>query len=142
MEEGVFPHIRSMESREELEEERRLCYVGMTRAERLLYLSHAATRSLWGGLSANPASRFLLEIPEECIEEVAWQDEAAGESDTAGEELELLVGDRVVHAKWGPGIVVDFLELENDMEVTVRFRGIGRKRLLLSFAPLTKDEDG
>jgi len=141
MEEGVFPHIRSMESEQELEEERRLCYVGMTRAERLLYLSHAATRSLWGGLSANPASRFLMEIPEEYIEEVAWRDEGADGAGVALDKLELHVGDRVVHAKWGPGIVVDFVELESDTEVTVRFPGIGRKRLLLSFAPLTRPED-
>jgi ATP-dependent DNA helicase UvrD/PcrA len=141
MEEGVFPHIRSMESEEELEEERRLCYVGMTRAEGLLYLTNAATRSLWGGLSANPASRFLTEIPEEYIEEVAWEDEAAARGADTGEGLELLVGDRVVHARWGPGIVVDFVELENDTEVTVRFPGVGRKRLLLSFAPLAKADD-
>ncbi len=141
MEEGIFPHIRSMESEDELEEERRLCYVGMTRAEQLLYLTHAATRSLWGGLSANPASRFLREIPEEHIEEVAWEDERPRGASETGEGLELKVGDRVVHAKWGEGIVVDYNELENDMEVTVRFPGVGRKRLIMSFAPLSKPED-
>jgi len=69
MEEGIFPHIRSMDVPDEMEEERRLCYVGMTRARELLYVTHAGTRRLWGGLSANPVSRFLCDIPDDLIEE-------------------------------------------------------------------------
>jgi DNA helicase-2/ATP-dependent DNA helicase PcrA len=141
MEEGVFPHVRSMESEEELEEERRLCYVGMTRAEELLYMSHAATRSLWGGLSANPVSRFLRELPEECVEEVIWRDEGAAEDEREGTSLEVVKGDVVSHAKWGPGTVVGLTELDNDVELTVDFESVGRKRLLLSYAPLTVGTD-
>ncbi|HEY5531842.1 MAG TPA: DNA helicase PcrA [Candidatus Anoxymicrobiaceae bacterium] len=141
MEEGVFPHIRSMDSEAELEEERRLCYVGMTRAEELLYLTHAATRSLWGGLSANPASRFLREIPEERLEEMAWEDERQPEFRPGGADLDLSPGDRVIHAKWGTGIVIDCVPLENDNEVTVKFPAVGTKRLLTSFAPLSRPDD-
>jgi DNA helicase II / ATP-dependent DNA helicase PcrA len=141
MEEGVFPHIRSMDSEAELEEERRLCYVGMTRAEELLYLTHAATRSLWGGLSANPASRFLREIPEERLEEMAWEDERQPEFRPGGADLDLSPGDRVIHAKWGTGIVIDCVPLENDNEVTVKFPAVGTKHLLTSFAPLSRPDD-
>ncbi len=141
MEEGIFPHMRSMESEEELAEERRLCYVGMTRAEQLLYMTHAAVRSLWGGLSANPASRFLMELPGEHVEEVAWHDEGAPGVEVPASELELQPGDAVMHAKWGRGTVVGLLELENDVEITVEFPEVGVKRLLLSFAPLSLPDD-
>ena len=68
MEEGVFPHIRSLGDPDQLEEERRLCYVGITRAMERLYLLNAWSRSLWGSLNYNPASRFLNEIPNELIQ--------------------------------------------------------------------------
>jgi|BarGraNGADG00312_2_1021985.scaffolds.fasta_scaffold00390_6 DNA helicase II / ATP-dependent DNA helicase PcrA len=136
MEEGVFPHIRSMEDLDDLEEERRLCYVGMTRARELLYLTHAGTRSLWGGLNANPVSRFLREIPDELIEEaeVAFE---AGDFERGGPAISVAPGDTVVHAKWGRGVVASLKDLENDVEVTVDFPSVGQKRLLLSFAPLS-----
>jgi len=133
MEEGVFPHMRSMEDLADLEEERRLCYVGMTRAQGLLYLCHAAVRSLWGGLSANPASRFLREIPDEYIEAVTFE---AADVAAAGELPAVSSGDTVVHAKWGSGTVLEVVELEHDVEVLVDFASVGEKRLLLSFAPL------
>ena len=134
MEEGIFPHALSMDDPAELEEERRLCYVGMTRARERLYLTHAACRTFRGSLSANPASRFLVEIPGRCLEPVEF-DEAAPE---ARELLALDVGEQVRHAKWGPGVVVEMCELDGDFEVTVEFPGVGSKRLLLSFAPLEK----
>jgi DNA helicase-2/ATP-dependent DNA helicase PcrA len=68
MEDGVFPHIRSLGEPDELEEERRLCYVGITRAMRRLYLTHAWSRTLWGATQYNPPSRFLREIPEHLVE--------------------------------------------------------------------------
>ena len=68
MEEGVFPHIRSIDDPDQLEEERRLAYVGITRAQSLLYLTHAWSRSLWGGTNYNPTSRFIGEIPTELID--------------------------------------------------------------------------
>src|SRR5690606_23115845 len=68
LEDGVFPHVRSLSDPEQLEEERRLAYVGVTRAQDRLYLSHADHRTLWGGTSYNPPSRFLEELPEELLE--------------------------------------------------------------------------
>jgi DNA helicase-2/ATP-dependent DNA helicase PcrA len=134
MEEGVFPHARSMDDAAGLEEERRLCYVGMTRARELLYLSSAGMRSLWGRLSANPASRFLREIPIEYVEPVSFD---TSEGPAPGGLLMVQAGDTVVHAKWGPGMVLSLKELENDCEVTVEFETVGVKSLLLSFAPLS-----
>ncbi|MBU4240126.1 MAG: DNA helicase PcrA [Actinobacteria bacterium] len=142
MEEGIFPHVRSMDSADEMEEERRLCYVGMTRAIRALYVVHARSRSLWGGLGENPISRFIAEVPREFLEQVDRRDdeEEEGEGEKAGpEEFEIEVGDTVVHAKWGEGTVLELVELEDDCEVTVQFPGAGRKRLLLGFAPLAKE---
>jgi DNA helicase-2/ATP-dependent DNA helicase PcrA len=138
MEEGIFPHIRSMEDEKDLEEERRLCYVGMTRARERLYLLHAATRSLWGGISANPTSRFLVEIPGGYIEEIEFEEEGKEEE---RELIEVNVGEKVVHDKWGPGTVIEILELEGDCEVTVDFPGTGEKRLLLRYAPLSRAEE-
>ncbi len=135
MEEGIFPHIRSMEDEKDLEEERRLCYVGMTRARERLYLLHAATRSLWGGISANPTSRFLVEIPGGYIEEIDFEEE---EKEEERELIEVNVGDKVVHDKWGPGTVIEILELEGDCEIAVDFPGTGEKRLLLRYAPLSR----
>jgi DNA helicase-2/ATP-dependent DNA helicase PcrA len=136
MEEGVFPHIRSMEDPDDLEEERRLCYVGMTRARELLYVTHAGTRSLWGGLNANPVSRFLREIPDDLIEEaeVAFE---VGDFQPKQEAITVAPGDTVIHAKWGQGKVVSLKDLESDVEATVDFPTVGEKRLLLSFAPLS-----
>jgi DNA helicase-2/ATP-dependent DNA helicase PcrA len=134
MEEGVLPHARSIDDRGELEEERRLCYVGMTRARELLYMSSAETRSLWGGPSANPASRFIGEIPLEHVEPVSF-DTASLPRRTG--LLTVQAGDAVAHDKWGPGTVVSLVELDNDWEVTVDFETVGEKRLLLSFAPLS-----
>ena len=71
MEDGIFPHLRSLGDPVELEEERRLCYVGITRAERHLYVSHAWSRMLWGNTNANIPSRFLNEIPSELVRDVA-----------------------------------------------------------------------
>ena len=110
----------------------------MTRAEQALYLIHAATRRLWGGLSANPISRFLVEIPAEYLEEVEFEEEG---EEGALEIIEVNVGEKVVHDKWGPGTVVEVLELEGDCEVTVDFPGTGEKKLLLRYAPLSKAED-
>lgn len=135
MEEGIFPHIRSMDSEKELEEERRLCYVGMTRAEERLYLISAVTRSLWGGVGANPLSRFVMEIPREMLEEREWEMEPARHAISVSE------GERVIHAKWGPGTVKSVEEIEGDCEVVVGFASVGEKRLLLRYAPLSLEED-
>jgi len=165
MEEGVFPHLRSLTEPDQLEEERRLCYVGITRARERLYLSHAYCRSLWGSTQFNPPSRFLQEIPEKLLDRAGearrgrrrgaltppgrwgrdWLVESAlrsgrtGPTRTSGaERLGLRVGDDVVHAKWGEGVVVDLRGEGDRAEATVRFPGLGEKNLLLTLAPLKR----
>jgi DNA helicase-2/ATP-dependent DNA helicase PcrA len=139
MEEGVFPHLRSMTDPEELEEERRLCYVGITRAKERLYLTHAWSRSLWGGSSYNPPSRFLREIPAELVRVV----EAAGEVDeravgSGGRALSLAVGDEVFHERWGRGTVVEVSGRGASAEASIHFPSEGTKRLLVAYAPLQR----
>ncbi len=134
MEERVFPHARSLENSRDLEEERRLCYVGMTRARRVLYVTHAEARSLWGGLSLNRVSRFLEEVPPDLLEAVEY---APPRPEGGRDRLAVGEGDVVVHAKWGEGLVLSLVELENDCEITVEFTSVGKKRMLMSYAPLS-----
>jgi DNA helicase-2/ATP-dependent DNA helicase PcrA len=146
LEEGVFPHIRSMQSREELEEERRLCYVGMTRAKDELCLSHAYVRTLFGMRQKQLVSRFLREIPPEMFQETKkraaasslWQ-EAESASSAKGDLFQ--PGDRVKHSVFGLGIVESAEPTGRDTLVIVLFEEVGRKKLLLSFAGLEKVED-
>ncbi|HET9723302.1 MAG TPA: 3'-5' exonuclease, partial [Actinomycetota bacterium] len=152
MEDGVFPHYRSMGDQAELEEERRLAYVGITRAQRRLYLCHAWSRTLFGTTSYNPPSRFLGEIPGELLRSLEGDEEEAGsiiggggrspirEAVTTGrrEPLQVGAGDTVVHDKWGEGVVLDVSGMGSDAEATVRFEDAGEKRLLLAYAPLRK----
>lgn len=145
MEEGIFPHMRSMDSADEMEEERRLCYVGMTRAMETLYVIHAESRSLWGGYGANPISGFISEIPREFLERIDRRDEKVVErkDEEAGpEELEIEAGDTVVHAKWGQGKVMEVEDRDDGREATVSFSSVGTKRLLLRYAPLSLDQKG
>lgn len=143
MEDGVFPHIRSMNSIDELEEERRLCYVGITRAKERLYLTHAWCRSLWGGTNYNAQSRFFKEIPKEFLKS-AYEEKvpsevhsAAGSMDKVAKqrEIELVIGDEVMHKKFGKGKVV---AMKGTNQVTVLFPTEGEKTLLLDYAPLEK----
>jgi DNA helicase II / ATP-dependent DNA helicase PcrA len=140
MEDGVFPHMRSMTDPAELEEERRLAYVGITRAKERLYLTHAWSRSLWGGSNYNPPSRFLHEIPEALVRLV----ESSGESDekqippAERRTLSLSVGDEVFHERWGRGTVVAVGGRGQNAEATVNFEDEGAKRLLLAYAPLQR----
>jgi ATP-dependent DNA helicase UvrD/PcrA len=143
MEEGVFPHIRSMTDPGQLEEERRLCYVGLTRAKERLVLTHAWSRSLWGGTNYNPPSRFLHEIPEHLV---VVAGEEASDDDTEvvrgkagpGPAITVSVGEEVFHERFGRGIVVAISGSGGNAEVTVHFAEEGQKRLLLAYAPLTK----
>ncbi|MBU2598455.1 MAG: UvrD-helicase domain-containing protein [Actinobacteria bacterium] len=134
MEEGIFPHALSLDDIRQLEEERRLCYVGMTRAKKLLYMVYAISRNLYGGIYFNPESRFLREIPDEFIEEVKEP-----ELGVIREKLEKFnIGDRVVHKKWGMGEILDLKEIINDTEAYVLFDDFGLKHLLLNYAKLDR----
>jgi DNA helicase-2/ATP-dependent DNA helicase PcrA len=142
MEEGVFPHARSMEEGG-LEEERRLAYVGLTRAEERLTLTHAAARSLWGSRSYNLPSRFLDELPQDEIERdrlrpTSWSGSGAPRVPVRDDAdiPDLSTGDAVRHASLGEGIV---LRIETDGTVTVRFAEDGaERRLMLEYAPLER----
>ena len=150
MEEGILPHRKSFDDAEEMEEERRLCYVGITRAEKRLYLSRSYRRSLFGNSSANPPSRFLQDIsPRLVATRRLWEEEGVGSWDAAYSQpltrslgsSDLRVGDRVRHSKFGHGVVTSCLANRGDQELTVAFEEAGVKRLLLSLAPLEKIEN-
>jgi DNA helicase-2/ATP-dependent DNA helicase PcrA len=140
LEDGVFPHMRSMTDPTELEEERRLAYVGITRAKERLYLTHAWSRSLYGGSNYNPPSRFLHEIPEELVRLVDSEDgeKLAEMVQPRRETLALGVGDQVFHERWGRGTVVAVSGRGQNAEASVNFDDEGTKRLLLAYAPLQK----
>jgi DNA helicase-2/ATP-dependent DNA helicase PcrA len=146
LEDGVFPHYRSMGDQSELEEERRLLYVGVTRARQRLYLTHAWSRSLFGATSYNPPSRFLGEIPSELVRALEEDDTETGGSvspiraavDGRREPVEISAGDTVLHDRWGEGVVLTVSGRGSDAEATVRFEEVGEKHLLLAYAPLKK----
>ena len=144
MEEAILPHIRSFGDEAQMEEERRLCYVGMTRAEKQLFLTRAFRRTLHGASRPNPPSRFLSDIPKRLIASKGNQQVfQSSPVDRANEvmpgSLELNIGDNVVHSRFGEGVVLECLSINGDHEVTVSFNErIGVKKLLLSLAPLEK----
>ncbi len=164
MEEGLLPHSRSLDDEDQLEEERRLCYVGMTRAEKRLYLTRAFRRSIFGATRPGEASRFLRDIPVELIssgnnqsnggmdkpgegsrtKRPSWNDWQAptpviNRAQGATAKPNLQVGDSVRHNAFGEGVVTGLEITASDTEVTIEFTGgVGQKRLLLSFAPLEK----
>ena len=154
MEDGIFPHSRTLGEKDEVEEERRLAYVGLTRARQHLYISRAQYRSTWGAPNYNPPSRFLDEIPEDVIE---WRNEsstsvsaslikrskvatappprATGKKISA---IELQIGERVSHDTFGVGTVVSVAGEGDKAEATINFGQYGEKRLLLRYAPVEK----
>jgi DNA helicase-2/ATP-dependent DNA helicase PcrA len=161
LEDGVFPHVRSLGDPDELEEERRLCYVGLTRAEQRLYLCHAWSRMMFGATDYRPPSRFLEEIPEELVQPAgegvtnrrrqgslgahrdavvaaALRRESAPAGARGAEQLGLRVGDDVRHERFGEGVIVDINGSGDKAEARVRFRDAGEKTLLLSWAPLER----
>ena len=167
MEEGVFPHMRSLADPFALEEERRLCYVGITRARRHLAVTHAWTRSLFGTTMHGIPSRFLAELPEGLLDDVAppvWR-HARGEptsrspasdddgrmfgtgappvpsaASTGAELLGLEPGDEVVHERWGRGTVVSVEGAGSQARGCVRFDTVGDKQLLFAMAPLRRGQ--
>jgi len=160
LEEGILPHSRSLDDPEEMDEERRLCYVGITRARKRLYLLRSYRRSLFGGSTSNPPSRFLQDIsPHLVTSRGLWQDSPVpvahrgagrGREPAPGFDHEspvpyrpdsdfvLKVGDHVHHSKFGPGIVMNCTPTRQDHELTVVFEVAGVKKLLASLAPLEK----
>ena len=153
MEDGIFPHSRTLGEKDEIEEERRLAYVGLTRARQRLYISRAEYRSTWGAPNYNPPSRFLDEIPEEVIE---WRNQGRSSSPSlvtrsrvattpppraTGKKsvaMELAVGERVSHDTFGLGTVVAVAGAGDKAEATINFGQYGEKRLLLRYAPVEK----
>ncbi len=145
LEEGVFPHARAMSAPDDIEEERRLCYVGLTRARERLYLTWAVHRRAHGYDAGEP-SRFLREMPEEHLLPLNARAEAPAAvpgaepgpalDAPAGDDLPLRVGAHVRHARWGEGMVVGVEREGGDTLVTVRFASVGRKRLSLQYARL------
>lgn len=165
MEEGVFPHFRSLTEPDELEEERRLAYVGITRARQRLYLTHAWHRTIHGTPMYNPPSRFLEEIPEGLVDNrggsrsrsTRLSSERNSARSFAGRErmveaaqatrtqvvadpdpVRLVVGDDVNHATFGLGVVTDVKGAGGDAEITVNFTTAGSKVLMASYARLEK----
>ena len=156
MEEGIFPHLRAMESHDELEEERRLAYVGITRARKLLHLSRATMRVTFGQPAYNPASRFLDEIPDSLMdwrrlgEVTTWAAGSAERTSRTRDALsfgtgsrrptasDLAVGDRVAHTAFGLGTVLAVHGAGPKQQVDVDFGSAGKKRLAISHAPMEK----
>jgi len=150
MEDGLLPHFRSFDDPIQMEEERRLCYVGVTRAKQKVYLIHAFRRSLMGRSMVSQPSRFLGDIPRHLVSSGnGWQGEESQlaeavyswnrASTPSPVILELKAGDRVHHTLFGQGVVVSCQLIQDDAEVVIAFNG-GVKKLLLSFAQLEKVE--
>lgn len=138
-EEGIFPHSRSLNSGEELEEERRLCYVGMTRAKEMLYLTYAWRRTLNGNTLFNSVSRFISEIPKHLKEKADIEKgEEIPSLDNKREKIKVSVGDKVRHVDWGVGVILNKIDTGNDIFITVDFERVGLKKLSVNFAPLEK----
>ncbi|WP_227396849.1 DNA helicase PcrA [Jeotgalibacillus aurantiacus] len=160
LEEGVFPHSRSLMEEVEMEEERRLAYVGITRAEEELFITNAQMRTLFGRTNMNPVSRFIAEIPSELLEEPMKKEanpfglggsprptaqprkapvRRPVQRTTGGSDIGWSVGDKAQHGKWGTGTVVSVKGEGDSMELDIAFPSpTGIKRLLAKFAPVTK----
>lgn len=164
MEEGIFPHARTLGDEEEIEEERRICYVGITRAERHLYLSNAKMRMIYGDTLSRRPSRFLQEVPRNLIHEYRrpqqqkvvlrdvpreqdsrprttnWflQNKSSFVPKEASSSASFKAGDRVNHKKWGLGTIVAVKDTEDGQEVKVAFNGGGIRSLLTKYAVLQK----
>ncbi|MCG1682477.1 DNA helicase PcrA [Staphylococcus epidermidis] len=158
MEESLFPHIRAIKSEDdhEMEEERRICYVAITRAEELLYITNTTTRMLFGRSQSNMPSRFLKEIPEDLLDSHTgqkrqtispkYQPKRGFSKHTTSTKKQVSssdwkVGDKVMHKAWGEGMVSNVNEKNGSVELDIIFKSEGPKRLLAQFAPITKKED-
>ena len=158
MEEGLLPHAQSLDDPAEFEEERRLCYVGMTRAQERLFMTRASSRALFGRFFENPPSGFLDEVPEEKVEASSWRSryhvpkaawsgagfdgpdevEYVEETEAMEEDGEPGIGDRVMHATFGRGVLLGRQGDGPKEMLFVNFDGVGMKRLLARYANITK----
>lgn len=146
LEEGLFPSLQSLEEAGRLEEERRLCYVGITRAKKKLYLTHAESRRLYGKETYPRASRFLREIPKEHVQEIRMkanvtrpvdaQPNPVSSSLSSGRAGGFKLGQRVKHAKFGEGIILQAEGEGAQARVQINFADVGSKWLVLSYANL------
>lgn len=160
MEESLFPHIRAIKSDDdhEMQEERRICYVAITRAEEILYITHATSRMLFGRPQSNMPSRFLKEIPESLLENhstskrqtiqpksTPFAKRGFSQRTTSTKKQVMSsdwnVGDKVMHKAWGEGMVSNVNEKNGSIELDIIFKSQGPKRLLAQFAPIEKKED-
>lgn len=146
LEEGMFPSQQSVEEIGRLEEERRLCYVGMTRAMQKLYLCHAESRRLYGQEKNHKASRFLRELPAECVEEIRLQNQVS-RPNTSGrfantftaeafDNTGFSLGQSVIHAKFGEGVVLNYEGSGAQSRIQVNFAEVGSKWLVVAYARL------
>jgi len=140
LEEGLLPHFRSMDTAEELEEERRLFYVGITRAKERLYLVHASRRLFFGEYMPSPPSRFLRDVPSHLAESSGLRVKVEGRERAPLRPYvpSFAIGQRVRHPSFGEGIVLEVKRAGDDEEVVVAFEEVGTKRLLASLARLEK----
>ena len=163
MEDGIFPGLRSLDNPEDLEEERRLAYVGITRAKEKLYITHAQQRMLFGSTQRNFQSKFIKEIDKDCIERidgtVKTTKKVADDSITAPVHAYTLqsqlaskkieeakknapvqydVGDRVKHKTFGEGTIVSMKPMGNDHLLEIAFDTVGTKKLMANFAKIVK----
>ncbi|MCW5952266.1 MAG: UvrD-helicase domain-containing protein [Propionibacteriaceae bacterium] len=156
-EDGIFPHQRAMTDPAELQEERRLAYVGITRARKRLYLTRATVRTMWGAPQYNPASRFTEEIPAHLLDwrrlgvaRTNWSSSASARTTTARQQISfgsrspiktvssVEVGDRVLHTSFGMGTVLATIGAGDNAKADVDFGSVGVKRLSLRHAPMEK----
>jgi DNA helicase-2/ATP-dependent DNA helicase PcrA len=145
MEDGLFPHQRSLNDPEGLEEERRLCYVGATRAMRQLFITYAEQRRLHGMDTFGAPSRFIAEIPEELVEEVRPRIQisrpvAAGRFRAPSEELApgVKLGARVRHKKFGEGVILKVEGQGPQANIEVNFQSLGRKIMMLEYLEVVR----
>ena len=166
-EEGIFPGVQSMNSDEEIEEERRLAYVGITRSRRNLYILNSGSRMLFGSTSHNQPSRFLGEIPDDLLEKTKSRDwkkleknveiphsaqemrarsvvaahhfgQVAGGADSSKPKVSYQINDKVSHSVFGEGTIVGVTPVSGDSMLDIDFDTVGNKKLLANYANLTK----
>ena len=147
LEETLFPHGRSMENPEQLQEERRLCYVGITRAMEKLYITYTESRRLHGSDKFNPPSRFIKEIPKELIDEIRPRAQTHipyNRKDFKETRLEfedeigISLGQRVKHKSFGEGVVLNYEGSGDAARIQINFDAAGTKWLVMAYANLEK----